>query len=287
MTGSAGSPAAIDASRTCPSADNTLCETLMFAAVDEDPGVEDGSCTTECADDDGDGNLIDVLILDSPGDLYNGASLLTNNAGLGPDMFQAFFCGDNLDPGNGGALCDGSDNGSYTVRILASDKAQPENHVATLDYSFVLDVTPPIIGFGGIIGLNASNAATVEFVLDASMVDRNGDGTAVTSAVVQVTVNDAGLGVACPGNLVTEAATGVTPQGGNDDASGNTVIADVTSQVNSNSGDFSQLFTAANLGAGAFTYCFEITADDGAERKDGTDDGQDISASASKDFTWQ
>ena len=66
-----------------------------------------------------------------------------------------------------------------------------------------------------------------------------------------------------------------------------TVEANVTAEVNANDGDFSQLFTAANLGAGPHTYCFEITADDGAERKDGTDDGQDISASSSKNFTWQ
>ncbi len=32
---------------------------------------------------------------------------------------------------------------------------------------------------------------------------------------------------------------------------------------------------------------FELTADDGAERKDGSDDGLDISALASKGFTWQ
>jgi hypothetical protein len=258
----------------------------MFEAMDSDPGVEDGSCGTECADDDGDGNLIDVVILDSPSDAYNGTSLLTNNAGLGPDMFQAFFCGDNLAPGNGGAMCDGSDDGTYAVRILASDESQPDNDVAMLDYFFILDASPPSIGFGGITGLNASNAATVEFVLDASVVDRNGDGTAVSSAIVQVTVNNAGLGAACPGNLVTAAATGVTPEGGNDDASGNTVIADVTAEVKANSGDFVRLFTAARLSAGDYTYCFELTADDGAKRKNGSNDDLEISAVASKDFEW-
>jgi hypothetical protein len=142
-------------------------------------------------------------------------------------MFQAFFCGDNFALGNGGALCDGSDDGSYTVRILASDKAQPENNVATLDYSFVLDVTPPVVGFGGITGLNASNAATVDFVLDAFVVDRNGDGTAVTSAVVQVTGITGGGGCFGGEDLITEAQVQVTPEGGNDDSTGNTVIADV------------------------------------------------------------
>ena len=283
----AGSPSSVDATRLCPSSDPIDCESLMFQAVDADPGVEDSSCGTECADDDFDGNLIDVLILDSPGDVYNGTSLLTNNAGLGPDMFQAFFCGDNFAPGNGGALCDGSDDGSYAVRILASDEAQPENNVATLDYSFVLDVTPPVVGFGGITGLNSSNAATVDFVLDAFVVDRNGDGTAVTSAVVQVTAITGGGGCFGGEDLITEAQVQVTPEGGNDDSTGNTVIADVTAEVQANSGDFDRLFTAANLGAGSVTYCFTLTADDGAERKDGTDDGTDVSSVAGKDFTWQ
>ncbi len=68
------------------------------------------------------------------------------------------------------------------------------------------------------------------------------------------------------------------------------VIVDVTSQVNANGGD-SVTFTAqnqgGNLGLGDYTYCFLITADDGAERKDGTDDGTDINSVAGKDFTWQ
>ncbi len=47
------------------------------------------------------------------------------------------------------------------------------------------------------------------------------------------------------------------------------------------------LFTAAKLGAGNYTYCFEIVADDGAERKNGSDDGLTVSAVAGKDFLWQ
>ena len=69
------------------------------------------------------------------------------------------------------------------------------------------------------------------------------------------------------------------------------MIADVTAEVNANGGDFSELFTASNQdtinGVGDYTYCFVITADDGAETKDGTDDGTDISSSAEKDFEWQ
>jgi hypothetical protein len=295
----AGSPAVIDITRLCGPfgtfpPDPTECESLMFEAVDLGTGVEEVGCglayPNACDDANGDGNFIVARIVDGPATCDGGAGcddelLITDDAGTaGDDMFQAYFCdGPNVDAPN----CDGTDDGAYTVRVLVSDQASPQNNVAALDYSFVLDVTPPIISFGGIAGLQASNAATVDFVLTASVVDRNGNGTAVTSAVVQVTVNDAGLGDPFSCNLVTEAATGVTPEGGNDDASGNTVIADVTSQVNANSGDFSQRFTAANLGAGGYTYCFEITADDGAERKDGSDDGLDISALAAKDFTWQ
>lgn len=304
---SLGSPAAIDASRACGVAvPNANCETLMFETVDPDlasgdpgSGVEEVGCDlgypNTCLDANADTDLIRVEIEDGPATCDGGAGcddvfVITDDAGVAADdMFQAHFCdGLNVSAPN----CDGTDDGTYVVKVYSTDKAQTDNNETILEYSFVLDASPPVIGFGGITGLNASNAATVEFVLDASVVDRNGDGTAVTSAVVQVTVNDAGLGAACPGNLVTETLTGVDPAGGNDDGSGATVIADVTSLVNANDGDFSQLFTASNLGTanpglGDYTYCFEITADDGAETKDGTDDGQDISASASKNFTWQ
>jgi hypothetical protein len=237
--------------------------------VDADPGVEDDSCGTECADDDGDGNLIDVVVLDSPSDLYNGTSLFTNNAGLGADMFQAFLCGS-------GPYCDGLDDGPYTVRVLASDKTSPQNNVATVDYSFVLDTSAPVIAFSGIIGLNVSNAPSVQFILDAGVVDRHSDGTAVTSATVQVTL-DGGDGVCGSSNDTTDpAAVGVTPN-----------PVDVTSQVNTNRGDFQATFTATKLAAGNYTYCFEIVADDGAKRKDGFDDDLSVSAVASKDFNWQ
>jgi hypothetical protein len=279
-----------DLTRLCPSTEPFDCESLMFEAVDLGTGVEDGSCGTECADDDFDGNLIDVVILDSPGDVYNGASLLTNNAGLGPDMFQAFFCGDNFAPPNGGAMCDGSDDGTYAVRILASDKTQPENNVATLDYSFVLDTNPPVIGFGGITGLNASNAATVEFILDANVTDRNGDGTAVSSAIVQVTI-EPGIDFVCGLGATFDEYQSVLITPPNNPAPTDLVIVDVTSQVNANGGDFSVTFTATNqdgnLGLGSYTYCFTITADDGAERKDGSDDWLAISSVAGKSFTWQ
>ena len=124
----------------------------------------------------------------------------------------------------------------------------------------LVDRDPPIISFGGVTGMDSSNAAMVEFVLDGSVLDRNGDGTAVAGAVVQVTVSDGGLG--CPGTLVTEAAAQVTPEGGNDDASGAMVITDVTTEVRANSGDFYRTFAARNLGAGDYTYCFEVVAED-------------------------
>jgi hypothetical protein len=271
------------------------CETIMWESVDpdlasgDDPsGLEAGSCGAVCADDDGDGQLIEAEILASPGGGSDDELLSASNAGLGPDMFEAFFCGG----GGSGAECDGTDDGEYSVEVRTNDQAVKENNARSEVLAFVLDVTPPVVGFGGITGLNSSNAATVEFELSASVVDRNGDGTAVASAIVQVTVNDAGLDAACPGNLESEAGTGVTPENGNDAADDTTVEADVTSEVQTNGGDFDVLFTAANLGtanpgAGDYTYCFELTADDGAERKDGDDDGVEVSSNASKNFTWQ
>ena len=270
------------------------CQTIMWesadpdlASGDEPSGVEDGSCGGVCADDDGDGTLIEAEILSGPMDANEGEILAANNAGLGVDMFEALLCSG----GASGAECDGSDDGTYTVEIRSSDKAVKENNVNAVPLTFVLDVTPPVVGFGGITGLNSSNAATVEFVLDASVVDRNGDGTAVTSAEVQVTI-DGGDGV-CDGtgggdDLIDEANVAVVP---NDDATGNTVRVDVTSQVNANGGDFEVTFVASNQGPinglGAYTYCFILTGDDGAERKDGTDDGIASVSNAQKDFTWQ
>ena len=40
-------------------------------------------------------------------------------------------------------------------------------------------------------------------------------------------------------------------------------------------------------GLGNYQYCFQIVADDGARRKDGTDDGIAPSSDAGKRFTWQ
>ena len=306
--------------------DQTLCENLMFEALDPDlasgdegAGVEDTGCgpatnpaTTECSDAAGvgnfDGNQLDVVIDDSPGDDFNSTTVPLANQPItarawnttlaattlpAAGMFASYICA----PLTGGAgvgdtpnACDGTNDGLYTVTIIAPDKAQVENNVTELTTTFTIDTNQPIIGFGGITGLTASDAATVEFVLDASVVDRNGDGTAVTSAVVQVTV-DGGDGICDGSGLgdddITELLVQVAPAGGNDDATGATVIVDVTSEVNLNGGDFDQLFTASNLGAGTVDYCFILTADDGAERKDGTDDGLDISASAQKEFEWQ
>ncbi len=156
------------------------------------------------------------------------------------------------------------------------------------------DVTPPNITLRGITGLDASNAQQVSLVLDGKVVDRNGDGTAVTSATVQVTIEGP-----LPGMFDGVCGTGdefdkfqdvlVTPP--NNPAATDLVIVDVTGQVNANDGDFSVTFTAqnqgGNLGLGDYTYCFEIVADDGAKRKDGTDDGLAVSSFGGKDFTWQ
>ena len=283
----------------CPAAapGDPDCETIMWESVDpdlesdDDPsGLEEGSCGAVCADDDADGNLIEAEILDGPGTSNDGEILEASNAGLAADMFEAFFCAG----GAGGAECDGTDDGEYAVEIRTNDQAVKENNSRTEVITFVLDVTPPVIGFGGITGLNASNAATVEFVLSASVVDRNGDGTAVQSAIVQVTI-DGGDGI-CDGSglgddFIAELDVLVRPEDGNDDGTGATVISDVTAEVQANGGDFDRAFDvvnqAGNLGLGTFDYCFILTADDGAERKDGTDDGISVTASAQKTFTWQ
>jgi hypothetical protein len=283
------------------------CETIMWESVDPDlasgdepSGVEAGSCGTVCDDDDGDGRWISGEILAGPAGANEGDVLSVSNAGLGADLFEAFFCAG----GPAGAECDGSDDGAYTVEVRATDQAVRANNLAAERRTFVLDVTPPVIGFGGITGLNASNAATVEFVLDASVVDRNGDGSAVASATVQVTIEKAGTGDGVCGNwagganppgadagelhefqdvLVTPPANTTNPAA--------PVIVDVTGQVNADQGDFSVTFTAQNqspnMGAGDYLYCFTIKADDGARRKNGADDGVAPSSSAGKDFTWQ
>jgi hypothetical protein len=280
----------------CPAAapGSPDCETIMWESVDpdlasgDDPsGLEAGSCGAACADDDGDGQLIEAEILASPGGGNDDELLSASNAGLGPDMFEAFFCGG----GGSGAECDGTDDGEFSVEIRTNDQAVKENNARSQVLTFVLDVTPPVVGFGGITGLNSSNAATVNFVLSASVTDRNGDVTAVADATVQVTI-DGGDGT-CDGtgggdDSVSEADVLVSP---NDDSSGATVIVDVTDQVNDNDGDFEVTFTAenqdGNLGLGSYDYCFILTGDDGARRKDGSEDGIESTSSAQKTFQWQ
>ena len=118
----------------------------------------------------------------------------------------------------------------------------------------------------------------VEFRLDAGRVRiEHGDGNNRSETLV----NDG----------LWHHVVAVLPEGGNDDLTGATVIVNVTAEVNANGGDFDQLFTASNQdtigGVGDYTYCFVITADDGAERKNGDDDGVDISSFSEKDFEWQ
>ena len=165
--------------------------------------------------------------------------------------------------------------------------------ISLSDFYAVFDAGSPVTGgapsgisFSGLTGLDSSNAATVKLTLGGSVVDRNGDGTAVTSAVVFVSVDPAGLGV-CPGPLQSQADNGVSPS---DNGAMDPVAVDVTDQVNANGGRFEVAFTARNLsdlsGLSDVTYCFEVVADDGARRKNGTDDGVAASAIVSKDFTW-
>ena len=77
----------------------------------------------------------------------------------------------------------------------------------------------------------------------------------------------------------------------NDDGSSATVTVDVTDQVNANGGAFEVTFTAenqgGNLGTGTYDYCFILTGDDGAKRKDGSEDGIEATSSAQKTFQWQ
>ncbi len=145
---------------------------------------------------------------------------------------------------------------------------------------------PPGIAFGGLSGLDSSNAPFVHFALSGSVVDRNGDGTAVTSAVVRVTV-DPGSNGDCPGALESQEETGISPS---DEDPSDPVAVDVTAQVNANGGRWTVEFRADNLlrlsGLAEVTYCFEVVADDGAKRKDGSDDGVQASAFVAKDFTW-
>ncbi len=292
----------------CPSTDPTECETVMFETADPDlasgdpgSGVEEVDCDlgypNSCLDANGDGatpasaalnngRRIFTEILDSPADAYNDADLVTDDTGTpGDDMFQSYIC-----DGIEGASCDGTDDGTYQVRVTSTDKAQVVNNRTQTTYSFIIDVTPPVIGFGGITGLNSSNAATVQFILDASVTDRNGNGTAVTLATVQVTL-ESGLDFDCGLGATFDEYQDVLVTPPNNPDPDDLVIVNVTSQVQANNGDFSVTFTAANQsaanGLGPYTYCFEITADDGAERKDGSDDGVEVSSDAGKNFTWQ
>lgn len=171
----------------------------------------------------------------------------------------------------------GSDETGHLDRELLEAKqkiANLENQLASLP------VGPPSVSFHHITGLDNSNAATVEFVVAGRAVDRiNGDGTAIKSAVVQVTISDAGRYADCAtATRITEGDVPVVPEGGNDDPSALTVTVDVTAQVNVNDGDFDVVFTASNLGAGDYTYCFELAAEDTA--------GYSSTSTASKAFTW-
>jgi hypothetical protein len=145
---------------------------------------------------------------------------------------------------------------------------------------------PPGISFGGLTGLDSSNAASVRLTLTGSVVDRNGDGTAVTAARIFVSVDPAGLGL-CPGPLENQEDNGVSPS---DNAATEPVAVDVTDQVNASGGRYEVAFTAQNLshlaGLSDVTYCFEVVADDGARRKNGVADGVEASAIVSKDFAW-
>ena len=114
------------------------------------------------------------------------------------------------------------------------------------------------------------------------------------SAVVQVTVEDLdGINIAAsdgdcstPGDaLQNQEDSSVTPSDNDPDQP---VEVDVVTDVNASpDGSYEIDFTAGNLGAGDYVYCFTVTADDGAERKDGSDDNVESVSIATKDFTWQ
>ena len=284
---------------SAPSGDGTgPFETLMFDA--EDPDLESGdasmgvdgdgaSCGTTCLDEfpaapNGDLNLVEGAVASSPGGVDDGALLPADDAGtviaVDPDH-NLDFCGSLL-----ALACDGSNDGTYSVDVFVPDRTVKVNNVGTEQFNFILDVSPPLVTFSGVTGLSASNAASVDFDVSGKVVDRNGDGTAVTSAELHVTLADS-TGFCDTGNdLITEAAVLISP---NDDTTGATVFVDVFAQVNANGGDYTQAFTASNIGPGGgpVTYCFIMRADDGAALKDGTDDGFVGSAFATKDFDWQ
>jgi len=142
------------------------------------------------------------------------------------------------------------------------------------------DPDAPIVGIDEITGLESSSAETARLVVHGRAADQiNHDGTAITSAIVRVTLSmDHICGNA--DDLIDSASVAVRP---NDDPSGETVYKDVTAHANANGGDFRVSFTAENQGYhngfGTYTYCFEVVATDTA--------GRTSSFTGPKTLTWQ
>lgn len=190
-------------------------------------------------------------------------------------------------------------DGEYEVSLTVPDLAVLSPNVATgAFFNFILDTTAPDVSFAGVTGLDESNASSVELTVSGTVVDRNMDASAVTSAVMFVTL--AGPNDVCDDpdpasgsdDIYDPAAVGVTP----DETTGDGVVdIDLLDQIQANAGDYEAMFSASNLEdlgtepaaePSTSKYCFWMVADDGALLKDGTDDGVASAAFASKVFNW-
>ena len=132
-------------------------------------------------------------------------------------------------------------------------------------------------------GLDSSDGASVGLTLQGAVTD----GTEVTVEDLDG-VNIAASDGDCSTQgdaLVNREDNLVSPSDNDPDEP---VVADIVAEVNASpDGSYEIEFTAENLGAGDYTYCFTVTSDDAAERKDGSDDNIESVSIATKDFTWQ
>lgn len=170
--------------------------------------------------------------------------------------------------------------GPVDLFLSVPDSAVKSPNVATMSWSFVYDTTPPTVGFSGVTGLNASDADNVTFTVEGTVTDRNGDGSAVTQALLFVLIED-------PGDTNAACDTlDLQPDGAGYPIEPDTVS--VLDQVQANDGDYLQEFQAENSGNAMdeVTYCFFMQADDGAITADGSDALHEQVRSASKTFTW-
>ena len=281
----------------CADLDPAGFETIMFEADDPDlasgdagSGLEDDNCGVECDDVDGEGSYIHGRILNAPDaddefdpddgdDIGDPGVIPADNIGLGADMFALPIC---QVVGQFQGFCDTATDGSYTVEIEVSDHAVWLNNIALFELDFILDVTPPEVTFDGITGLDTSNAAEVGLTLFGAV----SDATPLSVAEIAVTVDSGGAGD-CPGNLVNQEDNLVEPSDNDPDEP---VVVDILDILGDTGGEYAVDFTAGNLndafGYTLVTYCFEVTADDGAARKNGDDDEVETVSIATKQFEW-